>query len=348
MVRSALAAGIPREDLDRFGDILRRRPPRTGEAPAVSRGAAPPHRLAGRGEEDAADAAEVSAEAPLAQVLSRITDLLEASHGRRGPGDPLERVLEGLGSSGSEGWGQTLSVRKGAAARLALVRALRETPSHFFEYFDKQALAALDEHGATPHEVDISGSRGHARRYLERRSSVSGHRPTVQWLWSIAGAYDALVRGSAAEARARLALVMIAGEQQSMDGGSWLMARELLFEEEPPFSSFGQRSAEGRERPHPVTCDLRWAETALSRFRDLDDWRERRRRLERDGEAAGGRAAAGAWADQSDPSAAATQNAASRRAAARAKALAAKAAAAPPAGQVPPGQGKGGGKAERA
>ena len=156
----------------------------------------------------------------LALALLRITDLRGASHGRRGPGDPLGRVLQGLGSSGSEGWGQALSVRKGAAARLVLAGALRETSSHFFEYFDKQALAALDEHGVTPYEVDISGSHGHARRYPERRSSVGGHGPTVQWLWSIAGADGALVRGSAAEARARLALLMVAGEQQSMGGGS--------------------------------------------------------------------------------------------------------------------------------
>lgn len=312
------------------------------------RGAAPQHRLAGRGAEDAAAAAELSTEAPLALVLTRVTGLLEASHLRRGPGDPLERVLEGLGSSSSEGWGQTLSVRKGAAARLALVKALRETPAHFYEYFDRQALAALDEHGMAAHEVDTASSRGHARRYLERRSAVGGHKPTVQWMWTIAGAYDALVRGSVTEARARLALAMIAGEQQSMDGGSWLMARELLFEDEPPFSSFGQRSAEGRERPHPLTCDPRWAETALSRLRDLDDWRERRRRLEKDSQAALGRVSAAGGAEQQDASATQLQNAASRRAVARAKAAAAKAAAAAAAGPAPPAQAKGGGKGERA
>ena len=32
-----------------------------------------------------------------------------------------------------------------------------------------------------------------------------------------------------------------------------------------------------------MTCDPRWAETTLSRLRDLDDWRERLRRLETPG-----------------------------------------------------------------
>ena len=54
-----------------------------------------------------------------------------------------------------------------------------------------------------------------------------------------------------------------------MDGGSWLMARELLFEDESP--TFPARGTKTRSRPHPVTRDPRWAETVLSRLRDLDD-----------------------------------------------------------------------------
>ena len=138
----------------------------------------------------------------------------------------------------------------------------------------------MDSHGRTFHDVDPELSRGHARRYMERRAALGSHRPSVQWLWAVAGAYDALVRGAVPEARARLALLMVAGEQSCMDGGSWLMARELLLEEEPPFGAIAARGTEGKERARPTTCDPRWGEVAHARLRELDEWRERRKRLQ--------------------------------------------------------------------
>jgi len=118
------------------------------------------------------------------------------------------------------------------------------------------------------------------RDYLEWRSRVSNHRPSIYWRWAIAGARDALANGRSAEALARLDLACVAGEQTCIDGGSWLLAQELLWEDDPPFHSFSvRRPADPGRAAHSQLCDPRWAEAALSRLRELDDWNERRRRL---------------------------------------------------------------------
>lgn len=118
------------------------------------------------------------------------------------------------------------------------------------------------------------------REYLELRSRVGNHRPTVSWLWAIAGARDALASGRNSEALARLDLAVVAGEQVSIDGGHWLLGQELMWEDDPPFHSFaGHRPADPGRSAHSHLCDPRWAEAALARLKELDEWNERRRRL---------------------------------------------------------------------
>ena len=120
-----------------------------------------------------------------------------------------------------------------------------------------------------------------ARIYLEHRSRVGPYINTVQWMWIIAGIHSCLARGKTEEARARAALALVAGEQFSMDGGSWMMAQELLFEDPPPLSSFEKRptQARGSEVPHTHLADPRWIEVALARLKDVDEMTERQRRL---------------------------------------------------------------------
>ena len=65
----------------------------------------------------------------------------------------------------------------------------------------------------------------------------------------------------------------------SIDAGSWLVARELLLEREPPYHSFENRRGESSRLAYPVTADPRWVENAQARLRDVDDFRERRKRL---------------------------------------------------------------------
>ena len=64
-----------------------------------------------------------------------------------------------------------------------------------------------------------------------------------------------------------------------MDSGSWALVWELALEPEPPYHAMGSRPAEPWRLPRPSTCDPRWAEVAMGRLRDVDDYNERRRRL---------------------------------------------------------------------
>ena len=261
VVAAARAAGIPESDLASFDRVVSagsRRPPE----PAPQR---------------AAEIVEVVGEPPPpVDRFERLIDALSSVFADRpssagsAPADPVERALASLdaprGTDPSSG-------RRGAAARLALRRALVDSPEHFSRYVEGQLASAFASRSA-------AGERPTMREHLEMRSRVGGHRPTVSWLWSVAGARDALAAGRTAEALARLDLAVVAGEQVSLDGGHWLLAQELLWEDDPPFHSFaGHRPAEPSRAAHSHLCDPRWAEAALARLKELDDWNERRRRL---------------------------------------------------------------------
>ena len=58
--------------------------------------------------------------------------------------------------------------------------------------------------------------------YLEHRSYLSAHRPTTQWMYLLANVRDAFPISPEA-AKARCAQALVAGEQQNIDGGSWLI-----------------------------------------------------------------------------------------------------------------------------
>ena len=261
MVAAAREAGIPDSDLAAFGRIVsagNRRPPEP----------APPRTPEGP--------VEVVGDSQPVDRLDRLIDVLSSAFADRSspagssPVDPVERALSSLdGPRPSE----PATGRRGAAARLALRRALVESPEHFTRFVAGQLASAFASRSAT-------GDVPTMREYLELRSRVGGHRPTVSWLWAVAGARDALAAGRSQEALARLDLAVVAGEQVSIDGGSWILGQELLWEDDPPFHSFsGHRPSDPGRAAHSHLCDPRWAEAALSRLKELDEWNERRRRL---------------------------------------------------------------------
>ena len=55
------------------------------------------------------------------------------------------------------------------------------------------------------------------------------------------GARDAIAAGNYAEGLARLDLLCAAGEQVCIDGGSWILARELVWEEDPPYAAWASQ-----------------------------------------------------------------------------------------------------------
>ena len=272
VVASARAAGIPEEDLATFSRVLATTSRRTPEPQPRRPAAARPE-----GPEDTVEIDPIAPDEQQPDRLERLIDILNAAFlGRaratagQGAADSLESAFAAL--DGPRGW-DTGGARRGAAVRLALRRALAEQPEHFSQCVDRQLATAFSSRVA-------AGQQPTMREYLEFRSRVGAHRPTVSWLWGLAGARDALHAGRTAEALARLDLLMVAGEQVSIDGGSWLLAQELLWEDDPPFHSFsGSRPADPSRAAHSHLCDPRWAEAALARLRELDDWNERRRRL---------------------------------------------------------------------
>jgi hypothetical protein len=173
----------------------------------------------------------------------------------------------------------TSSSRNLAGVRELLVRAIAEDPDHFISSFRKGIAKAFRTSDA---EMTAVGGMKSARDYLEFQSKLNSHKPTCNWMWLLGGILDALLAGRSKEATARTCLAIVAGEQVSMDQGSWMLAWEFTLEEEPPYASFNrssQASGESRRLPVPVTADPRHVEVALSRLRNLDSLIEVKRRL---------------------------------------------------------------------
>ena len=96
-------------------------------------------------------------------------------------------------------------------------------------------------------------------------------------MWAVAGARDALQAGRTEEALARLDLLLVAGEQVAIDRGSWVLAQELLLEDDPPFHAFtDSRQGDTTRAAVSRLCDPRWAEVAMTRLQDIDAWNARR------------------------------------------------------------------------
>ena len=72
--------------------------------------------------------------------------------------------------------------------------------------------------------------------------------------------------------------MLVVGEQLSLDRGSWLQAQELMWEEDPPYASFGARGTDQSRRPCPRAAHPLWIEVTIQAVTDLDDWTEKRRR----------------------------------------------------------------------
>jgi hypothetical protein len=125
-----------------------------------------------------------------------------------------------------------------------------------------------------------AGSQVTMRAYLEHRSSMTDHQGTANWTWAAAGARDALAEGRTDEALARLDLLCVAAEQLAMDRGQWVLARELLFDSDPPYHAWAYaRLPDPMRNPHPAIADERWCSVAEARLRELEDWKDRRNRL---------------------------------------------------------------------
>jgi hypothetical protein len=276
--REAEAAGISAEDLRKMRQLFGSGPSRLGEGPPVAAAARAGLIAAAEEEEEAAATGGESALEKIASILQLLTK------GAVKGGSATDQALSAMGSSASGS--SEHGGRRNAAARLALRRALASDPAHFSRRFDDSVSQAVRDF-VTSSSVRVKGledehERIPVRTYLEHRARLGTHRPTIFWMWQVGGIYECLSAGNFAEARGRCALLLVAGEQLSLDSGSTLLAQELLMEEPAPFASITARSGGFSDplQPYPRTCDPRWSELCLGHLKELDEWGERRRRLQ--------------------------------------------------------------------
>ena len=132
-------------------------------------------------------------------------------------------------------------------------------------------------HTAAP---GLEGVNLTTRAWLEHRSRVQQFAGPVRWGWQTAGALDALLAGREEECKARLCLMLCALDQSALDGGSWLLASEMLLESPPPLSSFSKhRSPEPGESHQTKVMDPRWISLLMHRIRERESFIEARKKL---------------------------------------------------------------------
>ena len=98
-------------------------------------------------------------------------------------------------------------------------------------------------------------------------------------MWQTGHILRSLQAGRVDEARARACLALAYGEQASMDKGSRTLAWEFTLLPPPPYESFARHSQTQHLLPHTRLVDPRWLEVAVGRLKELDELRERRKRL---------------------------------------------------------------------
>ena len=88
------------------------------------------------------------------------------------------------------------------------------------------------------------------------------------------------MQGQNEEARARVALLMAAGEQSSIDNGNWLVSTVALLEPPPPYQQFNHHTAPAaHESQHSALYDPRWFELFLWQLKEHESYLEARRKL---------------------------------------------------------------------
>ena len=286
--RSAVEAGIGEDELAALAALIGRGQGDLRE-PERHRRAATAGQREGPEEIDA-DIGTVTPPAdlpadPLAASVVQLTKILATMTApKSGPGN-LDQALDSLMSgpsagSAGDGIGGGGTLRSGAAARLFAERALVERPSAIYGPIERSMAVALP---AGSRRLDGSAA---ARVWLETRSLLSEHRPTINVAWLVGGIHEALSvpEPKVEEARARAALLLSCLEQCSLDKGSWQIAWEAALE---PYSAFGQRrpstsagSGEAMNSAFSPIMDPRLRELHLARLRYADETLEKRRKLQ--------------------------------------------------------------------
>ena len=286
VVQAARSAGIPEDQIAEMARLATRGQshlsdfplPKTNPKPKPSR----PKNVLSESEEEEEEEAELEPEAPgeevqpLVHAVTKLTEIAGHLAKQKKKDVSLESLLDGCGPSSSADGGSG-SGRKYAAALRALQRTLTRRPLEISKAIEKNMEADFAVRTPLPGSNPVQVS---ARAWLEMRSRIQGYVTPVKMLWSVAGALDSLRAGNQEECRARLNLLLAAGDQMSIDRGSWIVASEILLEEPPPMSIFQSHllPTEG-EAPYTRLIDARWFEIFLQKLQDYDALTEKKKKL---------------------------------------------------------------------
>eukprot|EP00435_Cladocopium_sp_Y103_P037073 s2573_g9.t1 len=211
-------------------------------------------------------------EAALVQLTKIAGDLAKD---REKKSKDLETLLDGVDPEG-ESTSSSGSKSK-AAVYKKLKGCLQSDPAFIYKTVEERLETDFNLMRSAPGSAHQATS---ARAWLEHRSKLGNFASTVRYTWALCGIWDCLRAGAVQEARARVALAVLAADQTAIDAGSWLLSQEILLEDPPPLASFQQkRSVDHWDQPSSKLLDERWQEVLMWRVKSKDSYLESRKRL---------------------------------------------------------------------
>ena len=283
VVQSARQAGIPEQQILEMAKLASRGKPRMQDLPerrARPKVANPLSESEDEETEAAEDENQGGGDAgKLVTAVSQLTKIASHLTKQKNRNKDLDSLLDGAGSAHSTDSSSIPSSRRYAAALRALRKMLRDRPKDIYEAVETNMEADFQVRTQMPGSEAVAVS---ARAWLELRSRVQNYGTPVRLLWGIAGVMDCLKQGLVPEARARCALLLAAGDQLSVDRGSWIVAQEILLEECPPFGAFNLHQLPTEtEPPHTRLIDGRWIDLFVQKISDYDSLAEKKKKLGR-------------------------------------------------------------------
>ena len=269
VLRSAREAGVPDSQISQMLDLASKGKPALSDVPPPRKKVSVLSESEDEEEEEAEEAEEVALSGGdnkvLVSAVSKLTKIASQLAARRKKDRSLEGVLDGVGSGASESSGLTGSRRHAAALR-ALRAALTRQPEELYKVLEAKLEKDFNVVNHVPGSASVQVT---ARAWLEMRSRVQNFQTPARLLWGIAGALDCMRQQKHAEARARLGLLLAAGDQLSIDRGNWLIAAEMMLEDGPPLAAFGQHTLpQEHEAPFTNLVDGRWVDLFVAKLKD--------------------------------------------------------------------------------
>ena len=280
VLRSAREAGVPDSQISQMLELASKGKPQLTDVPPPRKRVSILSDSEDEDEEELQDATDTAASGGESKVLvsavSKLTKIASQLAARRKKDRSLEGVLDGVGSGASESSGLT-GTRRHAAALRALRAALQRQPEELYKVLEANLEKDFNVVNQVPGSASVQVT---ARAWLEMRSHVQNFQTPARLLWGVAGALDCMRQHKHAEARARLGLMLAAGDQLSIDRGNWLIAAEMMLEDGPPLATFSQHTLpQEHEAPFTNLVDGRWVDLFVAKLKDFEELAEKKRKL---------------------------------------------------------------------